>query len=173
MKKNLREQMTVAEQKDLLKLIMKGEVTSTLDILNALPSDLKSRVKFSTAKVFERALPSMSYVRKDSEYVAIVETPEQVVERLERAMNNNLRKNHLAYVNASHMKIEKERLQHELNEYIGMGKVDMEHVEIVKNEIRKIEEVINQIYNDCDEMAMEYSEISSIKNKMAEILSEK
>lgn len=173
MKKNLREQMSVQEQKDLLKLIMNGEVTSTLDILNALPSDLKSRVKFRIAKVFERALPSMSYVRKDSEYVAIVETPEQVVERLERAMNNILKRNQLAYINARHLQIEKDRVQSNLNEYLQNGERNMEHIEIAKNEIKKIEEVINQIYNDCDEMAMEYSEISSIKNKMAEILNEK
>lgn len=115
----------------------------------------------------------MSYVRKDSEYIAIFETPEQVVERLERAMNNILKRNQLAYINTRHLQVEKDRVQSNLNEYLQNGEYDIEHIDIAKNEIKKIEEVINQIYNDCDEMAMEYSEISSIKNKMAEILNEK
>lgn len=173
MKKNLREQMSLQEQKDLLKAIINGEVKSTLDILNALPSDLKTRSKKIIARVFERALPSMSYVRKDSEYVAIVETPEQVVERLERAMNDILRQNKLNYVTVRHMQIEQNRLQAELREYMTNGGTDADHLATAKKEIENIEQVIRHTYNDNDWKTMEYAETSSIKNKMVEILNEK
>lgn len=173
MAKQLREQMTVAEQKDLLRLIINGEVQTTLDIMNSLPSDLKTRTKKKVARMFERALPTMSYVRKDSEYIVVFETPEQVVERLERAMNEILRRNNLAYINVRHLQVEKDRVQSNLNEYLQNGECDINHIDIAENEIKKIEQVITQLYDDCDTMAIEYAEISSIKNKMAEILNEK
>lgn len=173
MAKQLREQMTVAEQKDLLRLIINGEVQTTLDIMNSLPSDLTTRSKNRLARMFERALPTMSYVRKDSEYIVVFETPEQVVERLERAMNEILRRNNLAYINVRHLQVEKDRVRSNLNEYLQNGECDINHIDIAENEIKKIEQVITQLYDDCDTMAIEYAEISSIKNKMAEILNEK
>lgn len=173
MKKNLREQMSLQEQKDLLRLIINGEVKSTLDIMNSLPSDLLTRTKRKVARMFERALPTMSYVRKDKEYIALYETPEQVVERLERAMNDILRQNKLNYVTVRHMQIEQNRLQAELKEYMVNGGTDADHLATAKKEIENIEQVIRQIYNDNDWKTMEYAEIASIKNKMAEILNEK
>lgn len=173
MKKQLREQMTLAEQKDLLKLIIDGQVQSTLDIMNALPSDLKTRSKKRLVTMFERALPVMSYVRKDNKYIGVFETPEQVAKRLERAMNEILRQNKLNYVTVRHMQIEQNRLQAELKEYMVNGGTDAEHLETAKKEIENIEQVIRQIYNDNDWKTMEYAEISSIKNKMVEILNEK
>lgn len=173
MKKNLREQMTIAEQKDLLKGIIEGKVQTTLDILNALPSDLEPRVKFRTTKVFERALPSMSYVKNDSKYIGVFETPEQVVERLERAMNEALRRNKLNHANVRHMQVEKVRMEADLREYIRNGGTDKDHLATVEKEIENIGKVISQVFDDTDLMLSEYSEISSIKNKMAEILNEK
>ena len=173
MKKQLREQMSLQEQKDLLRLIINGQVQTTLDIMNALPSDLKTRSKRKLVAMFERALPTMSYVRKDKEYIAVFETPEQVVERLERAMNDSLRRNKLNHVNAEHMRIEKVRMEADLRAYIINGGTDADHLATVKKEIDNIEKVINQVFDDTDLMMMEYLEISSIKNKMAEILNEK
>lgn len=173
MKKQLREQMTVAEQKELLKGIINREVQTTLDIVNSLPSDLNTRTKKKLVAMFERALPSMSYVKEDGKYIGVYETPEQVIERLERAMNEILRRNNLAYINARHLQVEKGRVQSNLNEYLQNGECDIKHIDIAENEVRKIEQVITQLYDDCDTMAIEYAEISSIKNKMTEILSEK
>ena len=173
MKKQLREEMSLQEQKDLLKLIIKGEVQTTLDIMNALPSDLKTRSKRKLVVMFERALPSMSYVRKDKEYIAVYETPEQVVERLERAMNDALRRNKLNHVNVRHMEVEKVRMEADLREYIRNGGTDKDHLTTVEKEIENIEKVIKQVFDDTDLMLMEYLEIASMKNKMAEILNEK
>lgn len=173
MKKQLREQMTVAEQKDLLKGIIEGKVQTTLDIVNALPSDLKTSNKKRLVTMFERALPSVSYVRNDDKYIGVFETPEQVVERLELRMNEILYRNKLNNVTINHMQIEQNHLQAELREYVVNGGTDAEHLATVKEEIENIEKVIGQLYDDCDLILIEYPELSSIKNKMVEILNEK
>ena len=173
MTKQLREQMTVAEQKDLLKGIIEGKVQTTLDIVNALPSDLKTSNKKRLVAMFERALPSMSYIKKDDKYIGIFETPEQVVERLERAMNDTLRRNKLNHVNVRHMQVEKVRMEADLREYIRNGGTDKDHLATVEKEIENIEKVISQVFDDTDLMLSEYLEISAIKNRMVEILNEK
>jgi hypothetical protein len=166
MKKQLREQLSLQEQKDLLRLIINGEVQTTLDIVNSLPTDLETRSKEKLVVMFERALPSKSYVE-------IAETPEQVVERLESRMNEILYRNKLNNVTINHMQIEQNRLQAELSEYLANGGTDAEHLAAAKEEIENIEKVIRQLHDDCDSILIEYPELSSIKNKMAEILSEK
>ena len=123
--------------------------------------------------MFERALPSMSYVRNDSKYIGVFETPEQVIERLERAMNDTLRRNKLNHVNVRHMQVEKVRMEADLREYIRNGDTDKDHLATVEKEIENIEKVISQVFDDTDLMLSEYLEISSIKNKMVEILNEK
>lgn len=173
MKKQLREQMSVQEQKDLLKGIIEGKVQTTIDIVNALPSDLKASSKKRLVAMFERALPSMSYVKNDSKYIGVFETTEQVVERLEARMNEILRQNKLNHVNVRHMRIEQNRLQAELREYMVNGGADTDHLATAKKEIEDIEMVIRQLFDDSDSILMEYSEVSSIKNKMVEILNEK
>lgn len=173
MKKQLREQMTVAEQKDLLKGIIEGRVQTTLDIKNALPSDLKARSEKKLATMFERALPTMSYIKENGKYIGVYETPEQVIERLEARMNDILRQNKLNHVNAEHMRIEKVRMEADLREYIINGGKDKEHLVTAEKEIENIEKVISQVFDDTDLMLEEYSEISTIKNRMVEILSEK
>lgn len=173
MKKQLREQMTVAEQKELLKGIIEGRVQTTLDIVNALPSDLKTSSKERLVAMFERALPVMSYVRKDDKYIGVFETPEQVIERLERAMNDILRRNKLNHVNVRHMRVEKVRMEADLRAYLLNGGKDKDHLTTVEKEIENIEKIIKQVFDDTDLMMTEYLEISSIKTKMVEILNEK
>ena len=173
MKKQLREQMSVAEQKDLLKGIIEGRVQTTLDIVNSLPSDLKTSSKERLVAMFERALPSMSYIKEDGKYIGVYETPEQVIERLERAMNDILRRNKLNHVNVRHMRVEKVRMEADLRAYLINGGKDKDHLITVEKEIENIEKVIKQVFEDTDIMLMEYLEVSSMKNKMAEILNEK
>lgn len=173
MKKQLREQMTVAEQKDLLKGIIEGKVQTTLDIVNNLPSDLKTSSKERLVTMFERALPSMSYIKEDGKYIGVYETPEEVVERLERAMNDILRRNKLNHVNVRHIRVEKVRMEADLRQYIINGGKDKDHLTTVEKEIENIEKIIKQVFEDTDLMMTEYLEISSIKTKMVEILNEK
>lgn len=166
MKKQLREQMTVAEQKDLLKGIIEGKVQTTLDIKNTLPSDIETKSNEKLVAMFERALPSMSYVRNDGKYIGVYETPEQVVERLERAMNDALRRNKLNHADVRHMRVEKVRMEADLREYIRNGGTDKDH-------LATVEKVISQVFDDTDLMLSEYLEISAIKSRMVEILNEK
>lgn len=173
MKKQLREQMTVAEQKDLLKGIIEGKVQTTIDIVNALPSDLKTSNKKRLVAMFERALPSMSYIKEDGKYIGVYETPEQVIERLERTMNDILRRNKLNHVNVEHMRVEKVRMVADLRAYLINGGTDKDHLATVEKEIENIEKVISQVFDDTDLMFDEYLEISTVKNRMVEILNEK
>ena len=173
MKKQLREQMTVAEQKELLKSIINGEVQTILDIKNALPSDIETRSSEKLVAMFERALPCMSYIKEDGKYIGVYETPEQVIERLESEMNDALRRNRLNHDNVRHMQVEKVRMEADLREYIINGGKDKDHLATVEKEIENIEKVISQVFEDTDLMLEEYSEISVVKNRMVEILNEK
>ena len=123
--------------------------------------------------MFERALPSMSYIKEDGKYIGVYETPEQVIERLERAMNDALRRNKLNHVNVRHMQVEKVRMEADLRQYIINGGKDKDHLTTAEKEIENIEKVISQVFDDTDLMLSEYLEISAIKNRMVEILNEK